>query len=83
MPASNGAFEFLLEGVRAKPASGGERKDMKMRVAVAALLGAACLAAQAAPALARTTAVTRPATTPSASHPCGTLAKPGSYKHII
>ena len=54
-----------------------------MRVAVAALLGAACFAAQAAPALARTTAVTRPASTPSASHPCGTQAKPGSYKHII
>jgi phospholipase C len=49
-----------------------------MRVAVAALLGAACFAAQAAPALARTAA-----TTPSASHPCGTTAKPGSYKHII
>lgn len=56
---------------------------MKMRVAVAALLGAACLAAQAAPALAQTAAVTRPTTTPSASHPCGTQAKPGSYKHII
>lgn len=61
---------------------------MKMRVAVAALLGAACFAAQAAPALARTTAtaqppVTRAAATPSASHPCGTTAKPGSYKHII
>jgi len=54
-----------------------------MRVAVAALLGAACFAAQAAPALARTTAATQPATTPSASHPCGTTAKPGSYKHII
>ena len=52
-------------------------RTTKMRVAVAALLGAACVAAQAAPALAR------PATTPSASHPCGTLAKPGSYKHII
>jgi hypothetical protein len=58
-------------------------RTTKMRVAVAALLGAACVAAQAAPALARTTAVTRPATTPSASHPCGTQAKPGSYKHII
>jgi phosphatidylinositol-3-phosphatase len=56
---------------------------MKMRVAVAALLGAACFAAQAAPALARTTAAAHPATTPSASHPCGTTAKPGSYKHII
>ena len=58
-------------------------RTTKMRVAVAALLGAACFAAQAAPALARTAAVTRPATTPSASHPCGTQAKPGSYKHII
>jgi hypothetical protein len=56
---------------------------MKMRVAVAALLGAACFAAQAAPALARTAAATQPTTTPSASHPCGTTAKPGSYKHII
>src|SRR5690242_14039987 len=56
----------------------GEREHMKMRVAVAALLGAACFAAQGAPALARTTAAT-----PSASHPCGTTAKPGSHKHII
>jgi phospholipase C len=73
MPASNGVFEW------------GEKEMVtrKMKVAVAALLGAACFAAQAAPALARTTAVARPATTPSASHPCGTTAKPGSYKHII
>ena len=47
----------------------------------AALAGAALLgiAAPAAPALASA----HPATTPSASHPCGTKAKPGSYKHII
>ena len=45
----------------------------------AALLGTAGFAMQAAPA----GASAQPATTPSASHPCGTTAKPGSYKHII
>jgi hypothetical protein len=67
MPAPDDVFE-----------RGEERhENHETRVAVAALLGAACVAAQAAPALAR------PAITPSASHPCGTQAKPGSYKHII
>ena len=49
---------------------------MRLAAAAAALLGATGLAA---PAL----AATHPATTPLASHPCGTKAKPGSYKHII
>jgi hypothetical protein len=47
-------------------------------LAAAALLGIAGFGAPAVPALAST----HPAITPSASHPCGTKAKPGSYKHI-
>jgi phospholipase C len=48
-------------------------------LAGAALLGIAGFGAPAVPALAST----HPAITPSASHPCGTKAKAGSYKHII
>ncbi len=48
-------------------------------LAGAALLAIAGFAGPAAPALAST----HPAITPSASHPCGTKAKPGRYQHII
>jgi len=40
--------------------------------------GQAALASGAQPATARSAA-----TSPSASHPCGTQAKPGTYKHVI
>src|SRR5580704_4172061 len=62
---------------------------MKTRLAAAALgtfgllvatgcAGQAALASGAQPATARAAA-----TSPSASHPCGTQAKPGTYKHVI
>ena len=62
---------------------------MKMRLAAAALgafgllvatgyTSQAALASGAKPATARSAA-----TSPSASHPCGTQAKPGTYKHVI
>ena len=55
-------------------------------LAGAALLGAAGWAGQAAAASAGThaaTTVTTALSTPSASHPCGTQSKPGTYKHVI
>jgi len=62
---------------------------MKMRLAAAALgafgllvatgyASQAALASGAQPATARSAA-----TSPSASHPCGTESKPGTYKHVI
>jgi hypothetical protein len=58
---------------------------MKIRLAAGALsaltialLSVAGPSSQAAPA-----AVAAPAAQPSASHPCGTQAKPGTYKHVI
>ena len=62
---------------------------MKMRLAAAALgafgllvatgyTSQAALASGAQPATARSAA-----TSPSASHPCGTQSKPGTYKHVI
>jgi phosphatidylinositol-3-phosphatase len=62
---------------------------MKMRWAAAALGGFGLLVAtgytsQAALAsAARPAIVQAPATSPSASHPCGTQTKPGTYKHVI
>jgi hypothetical protein len=54
-------------------------------LAGAALLGAAGWAGQAAPASAGTHAATEMSVSsaPSLSHPCGTEAKPGTYKHVI
>src|SRR5580704_11692455 len=65
---------------------------MKMRVAAAALgafgllvatgyTGQAALASGASGA--RPATVLTAATSPSASHPCGTQSKPGTYKHVI
>ena len=62
---------------------------MKMRLAAAALgafgllvatgyTSQAALASGAQPATVRSAA-----TSPSASHPCGTRSKPGTYKHVI
>jgi len=62
---------------------------MKMRLAAAALgafglLVATGYSSQAAPAsAARPATVRAAATSPSASHPCGTQSKPGTYKHVI
>jgi phospholipase C len=62
---------------------------MKMRLAAAALgafglLVATGYTSQAALAsAARPAAVQAAATSPSASHPCGTQSKPGTYKHVI
>jgi len=55
------------------------KKRWAVAVLGAALLGLCGFAATAAPALAGT----HPSATPSASQPCGTTAKAGSYKHII
>jgi phospholipase C len=62
---------------------------MKLRLAAVALsafgllAGTAC-ASQAAPVSAAQSAVAQaPATSPSASHPCGTQSKPGTYRHVI
>jgi phospholipase C len=60
---------------------------MKTRLAAAALgafgllvaTGATAYASPAAPAVAAPAV----ATSPSASHPCGTQSKPGTYKHVI
>jgi phosphatidylinositol-3-phosphatase len=49
----------------------------------ATLLGAAGWAGQAAAATAGTHSATAVSTSPSASHPCGTESKPGTYKHVI
>ena len=50
----------------------------------AALLGTAGFFGQAAGATVLTgSAAAVPATTPSASHPCGTEARPGTIKHVI
>ena len=71
---------------------------MKARLAAAALgafgllvatgatgaAGATGYASQAAPVSGAQAATARAAaTTPSASHPCGTQSKPGTYKHVI
>ena len=62
---------------------------MKMRLAAAALGAFGLLVAtghtsQAALAsAARPATVQAAATSPSASHPCGTQSKPGTYKHVI
>jgi hypothetical protein len=51
-----------------------------LTIALLGVTGPASQAAQAAPA-AEAPAVA--AAQPSASHPCGTQAKPGTYKHVI
>src|ERR1700689_365077 len=70
---------------------------IKTRLAAAALgafgllvatgyTGQAALASGASgarPATARPATALTAATSPSASHPCGTQSKPGTYKHVI
>jgi hypothetical protein len=50
-------------------------------VFTATLLGTAVCSGPAA--YAASAAAQSPATTTSASHPCGTVSKPGTYKHVI
>jgi phosphatidylinositol-3-phosphatase len=56
---------------------------MKMRLAAAALGAFGLLVATGYASQVAQAAQTAPATSPSASHPCGTQAKPGTYKHVI
>jgi len=57
-------------------------KTMRMRVAAGAL-GALTAAVLSVAAPVSQAAAARPLTQPSASHPCGTAAKPGAYRHVI
>jgi phosphatidylinositol-3-phosphatase len=62
---------------------------MKMKVAAAALGAFGLLVATGCTSQAALASGTKPATarsaatSPSASHPCGTQSKPGTYKHVI
>ena len=56
---------------------------MKMRLAAGALGVLGLLAATGYTSQVAAAATTAVATSPSASHPCGTQSKPGTYKHVI